>query len=77
MGMIVIDSDELDRIIARHIAPLAQALHSATVTPAPEWVTIPEAAQLRGVTTSTVRRWITEGRVVARGSGRNRQVRLA
>lgn len=75
MGMIAIDQAQLDRI-ERQLAEIAARLDGATVHPAPEWLPIPMAARAKGVTTATVRRWITEGRIEARGSGRLREVRL-
>lgn len=43
--------------------------------PESEWVSIPEYAREKGVTARTVRNWIAQGRLEARGSGMTREVR--
>jgi len=62
--------------LSRKIDALRQDLQGATIIPAPEWVCIKEAARRKGVTEDTVRRWIRDGQIEARGAGRLREVRL-
>ncbi|ANB33268.1 excisionase family DNA binding protein [Rhodovulum sulfidophilum] len=69
--LIVIDQSRLDRI--------EEMLREALKRPEPpkrEWGTVSEAARHYRVTDSTVRRWISDGRVEARGVGKARRVRL-
>lgn len=60
------------------VAPLAREIRDlrAKLDPPKEWVTIPEAADHFGKTTATVRRWISEGKLEAKGSGGMRRVRI-
>jgi len=60
----------------RDISEIKQGLTRATVTPAPAWVTVTEAARILGVTPGTVRRKIDKGEFEARGKGKARQIKL-
>lgn len=55
---------------------LSQQLTDATVIPAPEWCSAPEAARRLGVTPSTIRRKAARGEIAARGAGATRQFRV-
>ena len=65
--------ERLDRM-ERLIIDLAARLDGATVTPAPEWLTISQAAERLGVDRSTVHRWIEAGRLQAKGHRKQRRV---
>lgn len=65
--------ERLDRM-ERLIMDLAARLDGATVTPAPEWLTIGQAADKLGVDRSTVHRRIAGGSLQAKGDGRLRRV---
>ena len=67
--------ERLDRM-ERLIMDLATRLDGATVTPAPEWLTVAEYAQHVGRTTRTVRNWIDCGMVETKRQGNVRLVRL-
>lgn len=73
--MILMPADAYEKIIAE-IRDLKGKIDGATITPRPEWVSVPVAAKAKGVTPATVRRWINEGRIEARGVGKAREVRL-
>lgn len=60
----------------QEVSEIKLALARATVTPAPEWVGIPEAARILGVTPGTVRRKIDKGEFEPRGKGKGRQIKL-
>lgn len=45
------------------------------IRPAPEWLSVQDYAAEKGVSVSTVRRWILSGRVQARGAGKLRMVK--
>lgn len=42
--------------IQADIAELHRAIERATITPAPEWVRVADAARIEGVSASTIRR---------------------
>lgn len=63
--------------LERRIEALARALEGAKIVPRPEWLSIADAAQAEGVTPATIRRWIAEGRIEAKGSGKARRVRVS
>lgn len=71
----LIDTAELTALHAK-LDALSATLARVTIAPAPEWVTVAEAAKLHGVTTGTVRRWVRKGEIEARGSGRARMVKV-
>ncbi|GGW24196.1 hypothetical protein GCM10011452_09600 [Gemmobacter lanyuensis] len=72
---VLIEAEALARI-ERQIAAISAKLEGATLTPAPEWCSIPAAAKRLGVSASTIRRKISLGQLEARGSGKTKQVRL-
>jgi hypothetical protein len=75
--LVVIETDRLERIVSEAVArAVSEALAGATITPRPEWVSIHEAAEARGVTPKTIKRWIDKGEIEARGEGRARMVRV-
>lgn len=45
------------------------------IQPRPEWLSVADYAAAKGVSVSTVRRWILSGRVQARGAGKLRMVK--
>lgn len=55
---------------------LLDRLSSITAAPREEWLTVPEAARLLGVTPATIRRRISAGALQAKGSGKLRRVRV-
>lgn len=73
--LIAVDAEALGRIEAV-LAEIKALLSRATVTPAPEWVGISEAAAMRGCSASTIRRMIDRGELEAKGAGKARRVRL-
>ena len=73
--LIAVDAGALDSIRAE-LAEIKALLQRATVTPAPDWVSIGEAARIRGVSTSTIRRWIDLGQLEATGTGKARRIKI-
>lgn len=75
--LVVMQPEDLERLIeAAAERALSKALSGATITPRPEWLTIPEAANFLRVSTDTIRRKIDRGELVAKGSGKARVVRI-
>lgn len=74
--LIAIDANALDRLESR-LANLERMLMGATITPAPQWVSITDAADRMKVSTDTIRRWVASGRMEAEGAGKARRVKLA
>jgi excisionase family DNA binding protein len=62
--------------LENEVRQLREAVKGATITPAPEWVSIREAAERKGCHPDTIRRRIDAGELKARGSGRLREVYL-
>jgi len=64
--------------VAQAVAPLAAELRELRqkIDPPKEWVTVHEAADQFGVSVGTVRRWISEGRIEAKGKGKAKRVRV-
>ena len=64
--------------VAEAVAPLAKEIRDlrAKLDPPKEWVSVQEAADHYGVTPATIRRWISEGNLQAKGSGKARRVRI-
>lgn len=58
------------------IRAIRQMLEGATVIPAPEWVSIKEAARRMNVKPETIRNRIARGEMEARGAGRMREVKV-
>lgn len=72
----IVDLAALNRMEAR-LERLEALLSRATVTPAPEWVSICEAARIQKVSDETIRRWVREGKIESNGkAGKARKVRL-
>jgi hypothetical protein len=46
------------------------------LAPAPQWVSVADYAARKVVTKQTVYRWIASGAIEARGSGKNREVKM-
>lgn len=74
--MIAVDAAALDALRA-DLAEVKRLLIGATVTPAPEWVSISQAAALKECSASTIRRMIDAGEIEANGkTGKARKVRM-
>lgn len=58
------------------IRAIRQMLEGATVIPAPEWVSIKEAARRMNVTPETIRNRIARGQLKSRRAGRMREVKV-
>jgi hypothetical protein len=58
------------------IERLCAALEAVQVQREPEWMPVKDYATKYDVTPRTVNRWIDEGKLKARGSGRAREVKL-
>lgn len=59
------------------IRAIRQMLEGATITPAPEWVSIRDYMTRHGIkSASTVYRKIEAGELEARGRGKSREVRV-
>lgn len=67
--------DRIDRLEAQ-IDKLLRIVERSTVTPAPEWVSVSEAARIEGCSATTIRRMVDAGKLEARGAGKARRVRL-
>lgn len=72
---VMIDAETL-ATLQQHLARIEAKIDGATITPAPEWCGIKEAASRLGVSTATIRRKAAIGELDARGTGKTRQVRL-
>jgi excisionase family DNA binding protein len=68
-------AEDIERVEAK-LDRLTAMIEGATVSPAPEWVSMSEAARRKGVHRSTIDRWIKEQRLQARGAGKLREVRV-
>lgn len=66
---------DFERLEAR-IERLASAIEGATITPAPAWVSVAEAAKRKGVHPDTIKRAIAAGSLKSRGAGKMREVYL-
>lgn len=73
--IIVADVGEIEALRAE-VRALRLMLEGATVTPAPDWVSIGDAAKHYDVDVSTVHRWIGNGRIEAKGAGKMRRVKI-
>ena len=58
------------------LAEVKRLLARSSVQPLPEWVTIPQAAHIKNCSDETIRRWIREGRIEAKGKGKARRVKV-
>ena len=70
------DMQQMMLQMMRDISEMKIAMARSTITPAPEWVPIREAARFMGVTPQTIRRKIDAGQIEAKGNGKTRLVRL-
>lgn len=70
------DMQQMMLQMMRDMSEIKIALARATIQPAPEWVTVGQAAKQLGVTSQTIRRKIDAGQIQAKGIGKTRQVRL-
>lgn len=73
--MAEIEIPELKQMMAE-LRTIRQMLEGATVTPAPQWMTIGAACETLGVSRATIHRKIAAGELEAKGSGKTRMVRL-
>ena len=73
--LVLVDAGDL-AALREQVARLERRIDGATITPAPEWVPVPEAARRLHVSPQTVHRWIREGRIEAKGAGKARRVRV-
>jgi excisionase family DNA binding protein len=73
---VIIDAQELLASIRAELARIEAKIDGATITPAPVWCGITDAARRLGVSPSTIRRKAAMGELEARGTGKTRQVRL-
>ncbi|MCA0922199.1 helix-turn-helix domain-containing protein [Pseudooceanicola nanhaiensis] len=65
------------RALTAEVRALRDAVERATITPMPEWVTIPQAAATLGCSVPTIRRRIDSGELEAKGNGKLRRVRVS
>jgi excisionase family DNA binding protein len=73
--MIAIDARALDALKA-DIAELKEILRHSQIQPAPEWVSISQAARILECSETTIRRRIDRGEMEAQGAGKARKVRV-
>ena len=71
----LVPTDWLQRM-EKSMGDLHARLDGATVVPAPEWLTIAEAAKELGVHPDTIRRRIEAGSLEAKGYGKTRRVKI-
>ena len=72
----LVPTDWLHRM-EKSVGDLHARLDGATVVPAPQWLTVTDAAKALGVDRSTVHRRIANGTLQARGEGKLRRVKVA
>ena len=73
--LIMLPEDKFLQLM-RDVSEIKLTLARATIAPAPDWVNIPEAARILGVTLGTVCRKIDKGEFEACGKGKARQIKL-
>lgn len=71
--LILVPAADLQHLIVR-VESLARAIEASTITPAPKWLSIADAAQALKCDRSTIHRRIASGELEAKGSGRLRRV---
>ena len=72
--LIAIDPDALATLTAE-VRALRDELSAVRVAPQPKWLTVREYADMVGRSVSTVNRWIADGSIEARFSGKVRLVK--
>ena len=78
LPMLIADPDTLAalRSLSAEVAAMRAALERVTLQPAPEWVSVAEAARMEGVSADTIRRRIAAGELESKGAGKARNVRV-
>lgn len=71
----IVDVAEITALRAE-VRALHNAIKGATITPRPDWYSIPDAAKELGITVDTMRRKINAGKYQATGTGKSRRVRI-
>jgi len=74
--MIAIDARAVDALKA-DIAELKELIRHSQIQPAPEWVSISQAARILECSDTTIRRRIDRREMEAQGAGKARRVKLA
>lgn len=75
LKLTIVDQQTLDEIL-REVRALRHRIDTLRVEPEPEWVTVEEYARRAGRTESTVRRWISDGRLKTKRAGKRVLVRV-
>ena len=73
--IVVADQGEIDALRAE-LRAIRSILEGATITPAPEWVSIERACEIYRVGKSTIYRKINDGSLEAKGVGKMRRVKI-
>lgn len=73
--IVVADHAEIEAL-RDELRAIRGLIEGATIIPAPEWVSIPDAAAHFGVHVSTIHRKIDKGEIEARGAGKLRRVKI-
>ena len=73
--LVLVDAG-LIKSLQADIAEIRAMIRDATVIPAPEWVSIAEAARRLGCSTDTIRRRVAAGSMQAKGNGKLKRVRV-
>ena len=76
MTQLIAIDDALAMRILDEIRELREELRQDQVSPLPEWVRVPEAAAMKGVSPRTIKRQIASGQIQARGEGKSREVKV-
>lgn len=64
------------RALRVEVAELKEILRHSQIQPAPEWVSISQAARILECSETTIRRRIDRGEMEAQGAGKARKVRV-
>lgn len=72
--LIAVDTSTF-RELVREVRELRQRVDTL-IEPPREWVSVLEAAEHYRVDASTIRRWVRDGRIEARDSGKARRIRV-
>ena len=73
--LVLVDAG-LIKSLQADIAEIRAMIRDATVIPAPEWVSIAEAARRLDCSTDTIRRRVAAGSMQAKGNGKLKRVRV-